>query len=159
MQENEFEKKVQQRMEEFRLRPSEVVWGAVAHSLEKKRRRRIVVFFVFLLAGLGLAGFSGYYFLSNQSKPGIVEQTSTPPKKTSSSVPSIQSSEQATRPSNVERNGSLPGLNTSVPDNTLSKTGEQVFPGQEKMVEEGKVISPESSEPVAKKTVKRLQPD
>ncbi len=159
MQENEFEKKVQQRMEEFRLRPSEAVWGAVAHSLVKKRRRRIVVFFVFLLAGLGLAGFSGYYFLSNQSKPGIVEQTSTPPKKTSSSVPSIQSSELATRPSNVERNGSLPELNTSVPDNTLSKTGEQVFPDQEKMVEEGKVISPESSEPVAKKTVKRLQPD
>ncbi len=159
MQENEFEKKVQQRMEEFRLRPSDAVWGAVAHSLEKKRRRRIVVFFVFLLAGLGLAGFSGYYFLSNQSKPSIVEQNSTLPKKTSSTIPSTQSSERATRPSNVERKGSLSESITSSPDNTLRKKGEQVIPGQEKIVEEGKVLSPESSEPASKKTVKRLQPD
>lgn len=72
MPENEFEKHVQDRLDELKLRPSESVWRAVELDLKKKKRRR-VVFFMFLLAGLGLFGYSGY-FLFNDTKPEIAEQ-------------------------------------------------------------------------------------
>lgn len=75
MQENEFEKRVQKKMEEFRLRPSDVVWERVEEELRKKKKRR-VVFFIFLLAGLCLLGYSGY-FLFNNSKQNTVAQNDT----------------------------------------------------------------------------------
>ena len=63
MQENEFEKRLQEEMEEFRLRPSEDVWNKIEDELKKKKRRR-VVFFIFLLAGLSLIGYSGYFLFT-----------------------------------------------------------------------------------------------
>ena len=41
MQENEFEKRVQKKMEEFRLRPSDVVWERVEEELRKKKKRSL----------------------------------------------------------------------------------------------------------------------
>lgn len=75
MQENNFEKRVQQQMEELRFRPSDAVWEKVEEEIRKKKKRR-VVFFIFLLAGLSLLGYSGY-FLFNKSNPNLVEQNST----------------------------------------------------------------------------------
>lgn len=75
MQENEFEKRMQQQMEEFKLRPSDAVWQKVEEELKKKKKRRIV-FFLFLLAGLSLLSYTGY-FLFNYSKPGIADKTFT----------------------------------------------------------------------------------
>ncbi len=77
MQENKFENKVQQQMEEFRIRPSEAVWEKVEEALRKKKKRR-VVFFIFLLAGLSLLGYSGYFLLNN-SKQNLVQQNITLP--------------------------------------------------------------------------------
>ncbi len=77
MQENKFENQVQQQMEEFRIRPSEAVWEKVEEELRKKKKRR-VVFYLFLLAGLSLLGYSGY-FVYNNSKPNLVQQTITVP--------------------------------------------------------------------------------
>ncbi|WP_276500601.1 outer membrane beta-barrel protein [Terrimonas pollutisoli] len=75
MRENEFEKRVQQQMEEFKLRPSDAVWQKVEEELRKKKKRR-VVFFIFLLAGFSLLGYTGY-FLVNHSKQNIADQTFT----------------------------------------------------------------------------------
>ena len=56
MQENEFEKKLQQKMDALQFQPTEEVWQKVqAQVVEKKRRRRGIVFF-FLLSGLIIAG-------------------------------------------------------------------------------------------------------
>ncbi|MBK5272179.1 MAG: hypothetical protein JJE22_14310, partial [Bacteroidia bacterium] len=46
---NEFEKKVQQRMEQLNLAPSDEVWLEVERRIrkEKKRRRFIIWFFLF----------------------------------------------------------------------------------------------------------------
>ena len=75
MQENEFEKRVQQEMEEFRLRPSDAVWEKVEEQLRRKKKRR-VVFFIFMLAGLSLLDYSGYFFTKNTSKQNFVQQDS-----------------------------------------------------------------------------------
>ncbi len=58
MQENKFENRVRQEMDEFRIRPSGAVWEKVEEELKKKRRRR-VAFYFFILAGLGLITYSG----------------------------------------------------------------------------------------------------
>jgi hypothetical protein len=75
MQENKFEKRLQQEMGEFRLRPSDAVWEKVEEQLKKKKRRR-VVFFIFMLAGLSLLGYSGYFFTTSNSKQNLVQQDS-----------------------------------------------------------------------------------
>lgn len=53
MQENNFEKQVQQKLDELNLTPSEPVWQKVEAALKKKRDRRLVFWFVpiLLLAG------------------------------------------------------------------------------------------------------------
>ena len=63
MQENEFEKRLQEEMGEFRLRPSDDVWNKIDVQLRKKKRRRIV-FFIFLLAGLSLMSYTGYFLFT-----------------------------------------------------------------------------------------------
>lgn len=73
MQENKFEKRIQEEMGEFRLRPSDAVWEKVEEQLKKKKRRR-VVFFIFMLAGLSLLGYSGYFFTKPNSKQNLVQQ-------------------------------------------------------------------------------------
>lgn len=84
MQENEFEKNVQQRMEEFRLRPSDEVWNKVSGELERKRKRR-VVFFIFLMSGLCLFGYIGYYFSSPSTQHIVANKNS--PSETNATSP------------------------------------------------------------------------
>jgi hypothetical protein len=57
MPENEFEKKVQQRMEELRFTPSDEVWKEVEHRIRKEKKKRRFIFWLpllFLLLGGGL---------------------------------------------------------------------------------------------------------
>ena len=54
---NEFEKQVQQKMEELKLVPSTPVWENVEKQIRKKRERKRFLFFllpVMLLAGAGI---------------------------------------------------------------------------------------------------------
>lgn len=67
---NEFEKQVQQQLDEFQLNPSASVWERVEEELRDKRKRRVIYFF--LLPGLiVLFGFSVYYFLNSGKKPEL----------------------------------------------------------------------------------------
>ena len=76
MQENEFEKQVQQKMEELQLHPSESVWQHIAAHITKKKQRRVVwIFFLLLLALL----FAGYWLMdplnnSNQNHQNKLSQ-------------------------------------------------------------------------------------
>jgi hypothetical protein len=70
MRENEFERKVQQQMEELRIRPSDETWERVEKELREKKKRRGAVLF-FIMAGLLLLGYSGYTFLSTSSNQPV----------------------------------------------------------------------------------------
>lgn len=72
MPENEFEKQVQERMEELRLRPDAAVWENIEAELKGKKRRRALVY-IFLFAGLLLLGYGGYYLSSGYNKPAVHE--------------------------------------------------------------------------------------
>ena len=57
MQENEFEKQVRHKMDEFRVHPSDPVWLGIREELRRKKRRRLL--FIPLFAMLLVAGYFG----------------------------------------------------------------------------------------------------
>ena len=81
MHDSEFEKQVQQKMQELKFAPGADVWARVEADIQKKKRRRPVVFW-FLLAGLMIGGSLVYYTgMLNSSKQSIhAEKTSTEKK-------------------------------------------------------------------------------
>jgi hypothetical protein len=65
MQENEFEKSIRKKMEEFQLVPADEVWLKISVGIEKdKRKKRFIAFWVtlFLLVAAG----GGWYFYNDQ---------------------------------------------------------------------------------------------
>lgn len=83
MPESEFEKQVQQELEQLKLRPTAEVWQNVEKELRKKKRRR-VVFFIFLLAGLALLGYPGYKLFNHSNDADLVQNTKQGTNNTSS---------------------------------------------------------------------------
>jgi hypothetical protein len=63
MWENEFEKKVHQKMEEFKLRPDPAVWEQVKERIHKERKRRFI-FWWFLVPLLLAGGIGGGVWLN-----------------------------------------------------------------------------------------------
>jgi hypothetical protein len=62
MQENNFEKQVQQKLDELKLDPSDFVWQNVYAKIKKEKRRwrELIIFFVlFILCGGILLWFPG----------------------------------------------------------------------------------------------------
>jgi hypothetical protein len=67
MQANEFERKVQHTMGQFKIRPSDQVWQKVEERIrEKKRERRVLFFILFSSIGLALAGYGVFHFSHRQ---------------------------------------------------------------------------------------------
>ncbi len=72
MQENEFEKQVQQKMDELRLRPSDAVWLKIEVKIPKEKRRRwILIFWPVVLIGFL---YGGYIFLNKNFNPQLPQQ-------------------------------------------------------------------------------------
>lgn len=65
MPESEFDKQVQEELQGLRLRPSAAVWENVEKELRRKKRRRVAILF-WLVAAIGLLGYSGYRFTQKQ---------------------------------------------------------------------------------------------
>jgi hypothetical protein len=65
MQENEFEKRVREIMDEFKITPSGSVWDKVEQQIPKQKRRRRWMILFFLLAGLTVSGYFIYYNYNN----------------------------------------------------------------------------------------------
>lgn len=68
MEENKFEKQVQQKMENLRLDPSESVWENIKNRIEKRKDRKWGLLIFFLLFITALTG--GYWFLTSPDHPG-----------------------------------------------------------------------------------------
>lgn len=120
MPENEFEKQVQERMAELRLRPDASVWENIEAELRGKKRRRVLVY-ICLLAGLLLLGYSGYFLTSSHGNKPVVHQKSTGPSETSSpgssTLPSQTGHEVVSSPAEksdrISRKESTPGDETT----------------------------------------------
>jgi hypothetical protein len=82
---NEFEKQVQERLDDFQLNPSVSVWKKVEEQIREKKRRRIIFFFI-LPVLLCLLGFSLYQFLFTGKKTEQVQQPVAAKKEQSSTT-------------------------------------------------------------------------
>jgi hypothetical protein len=82
MQENEFEKKLQKKMEELQVQPAEEVWKKIKVDIAEKKRKRKFVFF-FLFTGLLVAGliFSGQLNLFNKNKNVVAAKSNAGEKQ------------------------------------------------------------------------------
>jgi hypothetical protein len=89
MSDHEFEKQVQQKMDELKLPPSDAVWQTVERKLHKeKRRRRMVLWLPLLLLGLTLAGYVILQNSANKTSPaGSVSRNSLTVKD---NVPAVE---------------------------------------------------------------------
>ena len=65
---NEFEKKVQQKMDELQLRPSPGVWTEVEKQIRQNKRRRRVIIYWWLLPILLAGGIATYLVINNDVK-------------------------------------------------------------------------------------------
>ncbi len=82
MQENEFEKKLQKKMEALQVQPTGEVWEKIKTQVAQKKRRRSFAFF-FLLMGLLVAGvlFSGQLNWFNKNKESVTTGNNTAEKQ------------------------------------------------------------------------------
>src|SRR3954467_131243 len=76
MHKADFEKKVQQKMQELRFHPSDKVWKGVEAGISKEKRRRPLA--VWLLIGTALLG-GAYYFITNSTSNKIAVNQSHKP--------------------------------------------------------------------------------
>ncbi len=67
MPENNFEKRVQQKMEELKLSPSAEVWEEVEKRIRKEKKRRRIIFWFFLFGAL-LVGGTGWWIIEENKK-------------------------------------------------------------------------------------------
>lgn len=82
---NEFEKQVQQKMEELKLVPSDPVWQKVEMQIRRKKDRRRLIFWLPVL-GLLLAGGGFWITLNNNHEPSSFNKTDNPVDKQTPSV-------------------------------------------------------------------------
>ncbi len=79
MQENEFEKKVQNRLDGLSLVPNEEVWKQVEARIRNKKRRRLIFFWMlaglFLTGGIGTLIFLNYKHTSPLSNVSSVKKS------------------------------------------------------------------------------------
>lgn len=77
MQENNFEKQVQQKMDELKVNPSAEVWKHVEAVIgRKKKDRRILLLFLFVILGLLTAGIGWWNNTGTSNKKISIQQTS-----------------------------------------------------------------------------------
>jgi len=134
---NEFEKQVQQQLDEFQLNPSASVWERVEEELRDKRKRRVIYFF--LLPGLiALLGFSLYYFLDSGKKSQLASNSIAKKEAISTKT---QSSTDRINPSGKTNE------KINAPVNTKNGTDAITVKDPVQNVEEGKedVADPKSS--------------
>jgi hypothetical protein len=123
MQENEFEKRVREQMEEFKIAPNEEVWQQVKVEITKKKRRR--VFFYWIFAALLLTGGVGI-LLFNKNRNNEITNVS-PDKKPANDLaakkPVIKKKDEISDgEKDMINEGTKVGTQTSKPFVTTKKT-------------------------------------
>ncbi|HEY5405567.1 MAG TPA: hypothetical protein VIJ92_00705 [Ginsengibacter sp.] len=74
MEENKFEKQVQQKMDELQIQPSESIWEKIEVQIGKKKKRKWGVLILFLCIGVLL---SGTYCLWNAGRQEVSKNTNS----------------------------------------------------------------------------------
>jgi len=112
MSDHNFEKQVQQKLDELKIPPADSVWAAIESQIRKdKRRRRGLLLFPLLFLILG----AGYYFIFSQTDNA---SKNTSGRLISSKNPNPQNTH---KPGDSERSQQLPGKNLKTENNTIAQ--------------------------------------
>ena len=108
MEENKFEKQVQQKMDELQIQPSDAVWKKIELQIEKKKSRRWGLIILFLFVGLIL---SGSYWLWNTRQQTFSERNN-----------SVEAnSEKISSQTSAKENETIQQKSSSVPESVNQK--------------------------------------
>ncbi len=102
MEENRFEKQVQQKMDELKIQPSESVWKKIEAQIEKKSSSKRGLLILFLL--FGLLFFAGYFIWDSKQQPvsgKIISEKNTKTENSTIPIP---------RESKNGKSNAIPGL-------------------------------------------------
>lgn len=123
MHNSEFEKQVQQKMQELRFAPGADVWARVQADIQKKKRRRPIVLWL-LLAGLLIGGSWVFYSgVLNSNKQIVHAGTSSAEKKTDTKPVTQSSENNSTKAKNKSTENNNPTANNNSKDKSRSTTG------------------------------------
>src|ERR1700692_4692726 len=117
MHENNFEKQVQEKMDQLGFDPSDAVWTAVDKEINKAKKRRRPFFILFFFSGLLLAGGGIYFGMVKNSAPKIVtsqqqkEKKENPDEKSSAKVQNNDSQETVLNRKSVNPKALKPAKN------------------------------------------------
>src|SRR6202035_16374 len=67
MHEPEYEKKIQQKMQELKFSPSESVWANVEKKIKKDKKRKRPLLWFFLILGLAVSGGASYFIYTRKN--------------------------------------------------------------------------------------------
>src|SRR5262245_49223524 len=112
MSDHEFEKQVQRKMDEFKLRPSSAVWTAVEQNIRQHKRRRFGFWWPLALVFLSV---SVYVLYNIQQPDGEKLKLATKVKKNNTDV---EAGDPSVRPSTNSTNNLSNTQNTTTTDNT-----------------------------------------
>ncbi|GAA4324157.1 hypothetical protein [Flaviaesturariibacter amylovorans] len=124
MQENNFEKQVQQKMGELRFEPTTPVWAAVEARIRKKKERRRLLFWMFF--GVLLLGGAGAWLLQGRPSASNLAHTSAQLPQTQ---PTTTPGTQTAAPATPSATGAMSnGSNGPADAGTTTATKETVLP-------------------------------
>ena len=121
MEQNNFEKNIQQKLDELKIPPSDSVWENVEKTSKKQKDRKKILIFFLLFAGLASGGY--FIFKSMPGKEPLQKQLmSTPVDKDSKQTKKRDSSfnETAVSGRNDSEKNNAPGVNSTT-NKTLSR--------------------------------------
>jgi hypothetical protein len=149
MQENEFEKQVREKMEEFKIAPSSSVWDKVEQRIPKEKRHRRWIVFIFLFAGFTVWGYLIYnnYYNSGAIKNVVAKNQND---KTKNNLNDNKKNNEANTSNIISQESSAQKKpeekNTTIADNKIYKNSFSVSAKEErqfdKSANENKVSTP-----------------
>lgn len=136
-----FEQKIEEKMVEFKLKPTDLVWSQVEKRIQQEKKRR--AFFWWIFVGMIMAGTAIQYFISNENE---FQPTSSSATSTPISNQKLNVFTENHQPSSDNKN-ELNQLQQTVPSES-APIKKQMFQQEEIGFENSNIVSNEIDDPV-----------
>lgn len=119
---NEFEKQVQQKMNELQLHPSGEVWEEVQARIRREKRRRRGIIFWWLLAALLVGSGSTWYFATQRNQVANADNKSASAQPANHETAIQQKENEQTNTSSTNNNFNFPQTGSDDPATITPKS-------------------------------------
>ena len=128
MQNREFEKSVQQKMEELKLVPSDALWGKVEAELPAEKKPRRWALFIWLAAAILVSGILLNHHFSNGNKKETATAIDrvTPVVNTAADMDTAKNNGPAATSGSLNNNNAVTTADVKLTDETAVATGENI---------------------------------